>query len=97
MFLIFADIHDLLITEFMAINDNLFTNQTGNTYDWIEIYNSGINEINLAGQFLTDDDLFLSKWMFPETNIIVKSYIIVFASDQNKRISGEELHTNFNR
>jgi len=91
--LCFAD--NILITEFMAKNDSTLTNETGNTYDWIELYNPGTVDVNLGGWFLTDDAAVLSKWMFPGTNIPAKSYLLVFASDQNKSFPGEELHTNF--
>ncbi len=91
--LCFAD--NILITEFMAKNDSSLTNETGNTYDWIEIYNPGSNDVNLGGWFLTDDAAVFSKWMFPATNINAKSYLLIFASDQNKSFPGEELHTNF--
>jgi len=86
---------NVLITEFMAKNDSSFTNETGNTYDWIEIYNPETNDINLGGWFLTDDISNFSKWMFPDTNFPAKSYLIIFASDKDKNTAGKELHTNF--
>ena len=86
---------DLLITEFMAKNDSAFTNQTGNFYDWIEIHNPGISNVDLEGWFLTDEKAGLQKWEFPATNINAGAYMLVFASDLNKRTPGEELHTNF--
>ena len=63
----FAD--NLLITEFMAKNNSSFTNETGNTYDWIEIYNPETNDVNLNSWFLTDDATNFAKWAFPSTNI----------------------------
>jgi len=91
----FCFANNILITEFMAKNDSSFTNETGNAYDWIELYNPETNDVNLDGWFLTDDVALLSKWMFPNTNLPAKSYLIIFASDKNKNSSGEELHTNF--
>jgi len=91
----FADEPSILITEFMAINDDILTNETGNTYDWIEIYNSGTNPINLSGWFLTDDPTNLAKWSFPDTNINAKSYFLIFASDRDISIPGKQLNTNF--
>jgi len=79
----------------MAKNDSAFTNQTGNFYDWIEIYNPGTKDVNLAGWFLTDDLTIFTKWMFPATNIPPNSYMIIFASGNDKKILGEELHSNF--
>ena len=86
---------DLLITEFMAKNDSAFTNQTGNFYDWIEIHNPAVSNVELNGWFLTDKTNDLQKWEFPATNIPPNFYMIVFASGNDKKIPGEELHTNF--
>jgi len=44
---------DVLITEFMAINDTMLTDQDGQYSDWIEIYNSGADTVNLDGWCLT--------------------------------------------
>ncbi len=86
---------DLLITEFMAKNDSAFTNQTGNFYDWIEIHNPAESNVDLTGWFLTDKTNDLQKWEFPATNIPPDSYMLVFASGNDKKIPGEELHANF--
>ena len=86
---------DLLITEFMAKNDSAFTNQTGNFYDWIEIYNPAISNVDLNGWFLTDKTNDFQKWEFPATNIPPDSYMLVFASGNDNKIPGEELHANF--
>jgi len=83
------------ISEFMAKNDAAFTNQTGNFYDWIEIHNPAASNINLNGWFLTDKTNELQKWQFPSTNIPPDSFIIVFASGNNIKVPGKELHTNF--
>ena len=86
---------DLLITEFMAKNDSAFTNQTGNFYDWIEIHNPEISNVDLKGWFLTDKTNDLQKWEFPATNINAGAYMLVFASGNDQKIPGEELHSNF--
>ncbi len=91
----FVNATNLLITEFMAKNDTAFTNQTGNFYDWIEIHNPATSNINLNGWFLTDSTNNLQKWQFPATNISAGTYMIIWASKKDKKIPGEELHTNF--
>ena len=79
----------------MAKNDSILTNITGDTYDWIEIYNPETNIANLTGWFLTDNSDIITKWMFPSTNLAPGSYMIVFASGNDKKSPGDELHTNF--
>src|SRR5205085_9595419 len=39
----------VLITEFMALNNTTLTDQDGQYSDWIEIYNSGSDTVNLVG------------------------------------------------
>ena len=60
---------NVLITEFMAINDHTLTNQDGVYPDWIEIYNAGANAVNLSGWRLTDDAANLTKWQFPAISL----------------------------
>ena len=86
---------DVLITEFMAINDTMLTDQDGQYSDWIEIYNSGADTVNLDGWCLTDSSANLSKWRFPATDLFPDSYLIVFASGKDRAVSGAELHANF--
>ena len=50
---------------------------------------------SLAGWFLTDTTNNLAKWEFPATNIPPNGYLVVFASEKNRRRAGAPLHTNF--
>ncbi len=45
----------VVINEFMAENDNLDVDGSGETPDWIEIYNDGSEDIDISGWLLTDD------------------------------------------
>jgi hypothetical protein len=63
--------------------------------DWIEIYNTGAVTVDLSGWFLTDDPDVLGKWKFPATNIISKSFVVVFASGKDRAIAGRQLHASF--
>ncbi|MBU4459526.1 MAG: CotH kinase family protein, partial [Verrucomicrobia bacterium] len=51
--------------------------------------------VDMAGWRLTDKPDNLSKWTFPSTNLAPAARMLVFASDRNRAIPGEELHTNF--
>lgn len=86
---------DLLITEVMAANNGPLLDEEGNTSDWIEIHNAGTNTVNLNGWFLTDDAQDLTKWRFPSTNLPPNGYWIIFASENDRRVPGAPLHTNF--
>ncbi len=86
---------DLVISEFMAINDNTLADQDGDFSDWIEIHNSGSSAVNLQGMHLTDDVVNLTKWTFPSLTLEADGYLVVFASDKDKTDASQNLHTNF--
>ncbi|NLF39679.1 hypothetical protein GX586_09555 [bacterium] len=90
-----ASASSVLISEFMAQNSTGLTDEDGDYSDWVEIYNAGTATVNMLGWRLTDDAGDATKWVFPETNLAPGRFIIVFASDKNRRIAGAELHANF--
>ncbi len=85
----------ILIAEFMASNDKSLVDEDGDHSDWLELRNSGTSTVDLGGWYLTDDESDLTKWQFPNTTLPGGSDLIVFASEKDRAISGEELHTNF--
>jgi len=67
--------------------------QNGENDDWIELYNTTSNPIDLSSMYLTDDALNLMKWPFPVTTTIpANGYLIVWA-DNDVFQSG--LHASF--
>ena len=93
--MITTSLAELYITEFMAINGSTLKDEDGDTSDWIEIFNSGSEKINLGGYALTNDATSLKKWTIPPIELDGSSFLLVFASEKNRRVSGSELHTNF--
>ena len=85
----------VVITEFLASNDENLTDQDGDTSDWIELHNPGPDVVELAGWHLTDDPQQLNRWTFPRQSLPVGSYLVVFASGKNRVETDQELHTNF--
>ena len=85
------------INELMSSNSTTIYDDSGESSDWIEIYNSGEETINLAGYGLSDnsDDLF--KWIFPSINIQPNSHLLLFASntDDNEYIQHWETLINW--
>jgi len=92
----------LVINEFMASNNDASNNDTvsdpqGHYDDWIEIYNSGTDSIDIGGMFLTDNLSVPTKWRIPENNpamttIHAGSYLLIWADDD---ITDYGLHANF--
>ncbi|MGB0386056.1 MAG: lamin tail domain-containing protein [Ardenticatenaceae bacterium] len=85
----------VLISEFMASNDNTLADEDGDYSDWIEIHNRDSTLVNLEGWYLTDDDDELTKWRFPSATLAPDSYLVVFASNKDRADAGSVLHTNF--
>ncbi|MEP0843027.1 MAG: chitobiase/beta-hexosaminidase C-terminal domain-containing protein, partial [Phycisphaerae bacterium] len=83
------------INEFVASNGSGLTDEDGNHPDWIELYVPCAASIDLGGWFLTDDPDDLQKWSFPPTVLNRGDYLVVFASGNDRRVSGQPLHTNF--
>ena len=85
-----------VISEFMASNKETIEDQDGDSSDWIEIYNNSAAALDLGGWFLTDDDKNLFKWSFPAPTLLEPGgFLLVFASEKDRRLPGAELHTNF--
>ena len=86
---------DVLITEFMAVNNGPLTDEEGQFSDWIEIHYAGTSVVNSDGWYLTDRVSDQKQWRFPATNLPPNGYLVVFASGQNRRVPGATLHTSF--
>jgi hypothetical protein len=83
------------ITEFMAANTATFADEDGAYSDWIEIYNPGPAPVNLSGWFLTDTATNRTKWQFPTLSLAAEEFVVVWASNKNRREPARPLHTNF--
>ncbi len=85
----------LHITEFLANNKESIEDEDGDASDWIEIFNSGSDPVSLDGYFLTDDSGALTQWRFPSIEISGSGFLLIFASEKDRRDPGSELHANF--
>ena len=73
---------DIRINEFMASNGDTLEDATGNTPDWIELYNAGENAVNLKGLCISDGKKNLGKFTFPDWVLPAHGYLILFASGE---------------
>ena len=87
---------EVVLNEIVSQNNLTgFLAADGLAYDWIELHNNGAEEVDLQGSFLTDDPIAPNKWEFTRSfPIPAGGYVIVFASDRNAVIEGQE-HLNF--
>ena len=93
-----ASVQEPVINEFLAANDSGLQDAAfdGDRPDWIEIYNPNtLYSLALGGYHLTDDPDNLDKWAFPAVSLAPGTYLVVFASEKNRAVAGQKLHTNF--
>lgn len=92
----------LFINEVMSSNESTIRDgdatdpkhgSKGGAYsDWIEIYNSGSQDMDLTGYILADSS---AEWTFPQGVVPSGGYLLVWASDKDKVADDGQLHTNF--
>ena len=87
-----SDAPGLVINEFLASNDLIMKDESGEYDDWIELHNISDREIELAGFHLSDNSLNMTKWTFPEISIASGGYLVVWADDDEEQ---GPLHANF--
>ncbi|MGN1369398.1 MAG: lamin tail domain-containing protein [Aristaeellaceae bacterium] len=85
----------LVISEVMASNRSALPDENGEYPDWIEIWNSSANDINLENVGLSDDDLSI-KFLFPKMTLGAGERLIVYCDKTNQAVAGKPLHAKFN-
>ena len=87
---------DPIISEFLADNETGKRDSDGEFQDWLELHNPDPDPVDLGGYFLTDNPTNRNKWLIPAGTILAPNeFLVIFASGKDRRIAGQELHTNF--
>ena len=86
----FSDGGTLLLNELLASNRANRRDDTGETSDWIEIYNAGTNTLRLDGYHLTDDMEVPDKWAFPETRMPAGGFYLAWMSGLDRTVLAPE-------
>ena len=82
-----ADVH---ITELMADNKSILADRSGAFRDWIELSNTGSEDVTLSGWYLSNDADDLFQWQLPDCTIAAGQAIVVFfAGNVDGEIDGE--------
>lgn len=83
----------VLVNEYLASNDTVIADEMGEFDDWVEIYNPGLESVDLLGYYLSDDPDNPLKWPFPaETSIEPLGFLLVWCDDDEE---DGPLHTSF--
>ncbi len=90
-----SPVSGIIINEYMNDNTRTVYDSDGDYSDWVELYNTTGEDIDLTACFLSDSEQELDKWSFPDGFILpAKSYAVVFLSGKDKYENGE-LHAGF--
>jgi spore coat protein CotH len=85
---------EVVLNEFLAINQTDTTDENGANEDWIELYNTTSSPLNLFGLYMSDTYTNISKYAFPENSVIPPhGYLMVWADEDNAATG--DLHCNF--
>ena len=87
--------HSLLISEILADNYSVLTDEDGDYSDWLEIFNPTSEPIDLGGWYLSDDNDNLTQWQFPAHPLEAGGRLVVFASGKDRMTAEGPWHTNF--
>jgi hypothetical protein len=90
-----ASLAELILSEFMAVNNRTLADEDGASSDWIELRNTGPGSIDTDGYYLTDDANNLTKWRLPSRALAADGFVVVFASGKDRSPAVGELHTSF--
>lgn len=71
-----VDINKLVINEILTSNNGVISDEDGNLYDYVEIYNGSSKDINLNGYGLSDEGNQV-KYTFPDYTLESKKYVVV--------------------
>lgn len=83
----------VVVNELLALNNTINTDEAGEFEDWVELFNTGTEPVDLEGFGLTDDPDVDVPWTFPPGNTVAPgSYVLVWADGE----SGDgPLHASF--
>jgi hypothetical protein len=88
----------IVINEWMANNSGVVIDPDGlRGGDWIELYNSGPQRVDLSGYFLTDQLANKTQWAVPQgIQIEPNGFLVIWADDKTQyNRTGKALHANF--
>ena len=60
----------IVINEYSAANYDTYTDNYGEYEDWVELYNTSANPVDINGWYLTDKPSNPTKWMIPSSFVV---------------------------
>jgi len=75
----------IIINEVSAAQNTGYGDEDGDFPDWIELYNSGNQAVDLEGYTITRMENNNVSWIFPSIEIEANDHLVVFASEKDRR------------
>jgi len=85
----------VVVNEYSVSNLDQFADNHGYYEDWIELYNTGTEEFEIGGHFLSDRPSNPYKWQIPVGTVIPAQGFMRFWVSGRDEVSGSHYHTNF--
>ena len=86
----------VVVNEYSCANLQQFLDYFGDHEDWIELYNTSNQPVDLAGFFLSDDEDKPTKWVFPAgSGIAANGFLYIWCSGRDVVDPEGFIHTNF--
>jgi hypothetical protein len=82
-----ATTSQVYINEISSANLQGFVDDDNEYTDWMELYNSSSNSVDLSGYFLSDNKTNLTKWQFGNYVLQPNAFLVVFASGKDRQAS----------
>lgn len=81
------------LNELLADNAGLYFDLHGESDDWVELYNTTSQPLDVSNLYLSDDPLNFVKWKFPAGSVVPANGFLVVWTDNDPEQAG--IHTNF--
>lgn len=86
----------VVINEAMSGNKGVLFDDEGKSSDWVELYNSSDEAVDLSRFSLSDDASKPEKWVFPDITLEAHGYVVVYLSGRSKKdADAGSLHASF--
>ncbi len=85
----------LIISEVMNNNHTMLAQNSGNYYDWIELYNNSDSSINLSDYYLSTSDDSLMAYQLPDVTLQPGEYYVIMCSGDSNLSNQSYKHAGF--
>ncbi|MEZ4789600.1 MAG: lamin tail domain-containing protein [Flavobacteriales bacterium] len=74
----------VILNEGSSRNYRTLADENGEFHDWVELYNTTDQWLDLEGYCLSDDSTNATMWTFPSTDIAPHGHLVVFCSGYDR-------------